>query len=243
MNEWLAQVYGTNGAEVEPQAQEEQAKLANLELFAKIAAKHNVDLSTLSDEQVQGLYYDTFPEDMPKTAEEGELPPQFMKKKDKKEDEKEDEEDEEKKEGAAAYVQEKQATEEAFREKVAEADYMGRVMAHAYTQERMEIEKSAAAGQTREAPASTLEQEEEKSAAAQFEELSAKRAIEIAKAAEYNPEVAQQRVSAVYTLGLGETEKIASVQNVDQALHIRGLEYLEAAGYPVNWDEIFGENN
>lgn len=231
MNEWLAQMYGTNG--YEPQVQEEQAKLANLELFAKIAAKNNVDLSQLSDEQVNDLYFQTFPEEATKVAEEDKAPP-FMKKEEK---EKEDEDEEEKKESAAAYLQEKQAAEESFREKVAEADFMGRVMAHSFMQERSEIDKAAAAGTVRQAPGAT----QEKNAAAQFEELAAQQAIEIAKAAEYDPEVAHTRVSAVYTLGLGETEKIASVQNVDQALHIRGLEYLEAAGYPVKWDEIFGE--
>jgi hypothetical protein len=30
------------------------------------------------------------------------------------------------------------------------------------------------------------------------------------------------------------------VQDFDDAVHVRGLEYLEAAGYPVNWDEVFG---
>jgi hypothetical protein len=120
MNSALAQMYGTGGVDTE-----EQEKIANLELFAKLAAQHNIDLSSLSDEQVQELYAQTFDTGMPKIASDDE-------------DNGEDDEDK-KKAKAEEYVEEKKA----FQEKFAEADFMGRVMAHAFVQERDEIEKAA----------------------------------------------------------------------------------------------------
>ena len=86
-----------------------------------------------------------------------------------------------------------------------------------------------------------LKGKEKKSSAEQFEELAAEQAIKIAAAAGFDADEAFNRVNAAYILGVAETEKIASVQNVDDALHIRGLEYLEAVGYPVDWSEIYGE--
>lgn len=303
MNEWLAQMYGTNGAN-----SEELEKQASLELFAKLAAKHNIDLSQLSNAQVNELYAQTFPE-FAKTAEDDD------------DEEEKDEEEKDKKEKAEEYVEEKKA----FQEKFAEADLMGRVMAHAFVQEREEIEKSARAISEQEAGEFTkkvmgeraakgqaasaareaaryagpsqagkghsgakqvgevagsgrelmsagkrflgtragkataaglgaaalagggyaaykgLKGKEKKSSAEAFEELAANQAIKIASAAGFDADEAFNRVNAVYTLGLQETEKVASVQNLDDALHIRGLEYLESAGYPVDWSEIYGE--
>lgn len=291
MNSALAQMYGTGGAE----ASEEQEKLANLELFAKLAAQHNVDLSSMTDAQVQELYAQTFDTGMPKIASDDEDEDDKGGDKDKVEAKNEDDEDE-KKASAAAYLQEKVA----FQEKFAEADLMGRVMAHAFVQERDEIEKAAMRGETTmtEAVANKIKkgggtvppevkikpgavtklkgfaktkpgkavgaalgvgalagggyaaykglkgkgkEQEKKSSAAQFEELAAEQAIKIASAAGFDGDEALNLVNAAYTLGLAETEKLASVQNVDDALHIRGLEYLEAVGYPVDWSEIYGE--
>jgi hypothetical protein len=115
MNQWLAEMYGTNGA------QETMDKTAELELFAKLAADNGIDLTQLSPQQVSELYAETFG----KTAQEDE-----GSEEDEEEDKKEEalKEHEEAKEGAA---------------KVAEADMMGRVMAHALVNELDEIEKQA----------------------------------------------------------------------------------------------------
>lgn len=51
----------------------------------------------------------------------------------------------------------------------------------------------------------------------------------------FDIKVAADRLAAVATLGLSETEKVASAANAEIGTHIRALEYLEAAGYPVNW--------
>jgi len=259
MNDWLAQMYNTNDAGAE--VQEEQAKLANLELFAKLAAKHNIDLSQLSDTQVQELYAETFPEEVAKQAASEEKEEKEEAKDEKKEEKKEekDDEGEGKKEKAMEYFGEKKA----FQEKFAEADLMGRVMAHSFMQEKGEIEKAAAAAPpattTDEpvapaaapapaptapaaAPAVPAPTTEKTAGAEQFEELAATQGIKIAEAAGYNTEQAQARITAVHTLGLQETEKVAAVKTgVEDALHIRGLEYLEAAGYPVDWSQVYEE--
>lgn len=248
MNQWIAQMYGTNGAP----AAEETTKLANAELFAKLAAKNNIDLSQLSPDQVGELYAQVFPEEAMKLAQESE---EGESEEHEKGEEEEGEEAKEKKEAAAiAHWQEKRA----FQEKFAEADLMGRVMAHAFTQELQNI-KLAQEGEggedeeheKKEPPKKEEGEEEKKEGAARqtfqknanamaFEELSARRAIEMAKQAGYDVDEAFNRVNAVYVLGLEESTKIASMQTPEQAMHVRALEYLEQAKYPVNWAEVLG---
>lgn len=309
MNDWLAQMYGTTGAG------EETQKLANVDLFCKLAADNNIDLSQLSQDEIGNLYAQVFPEEAMKLAEEEE-------KKDEEEEEKK------KKELAAEHVEEKKA----FQEKFAEADLMGRVMAHSFNQELAlikeaveaqtppkgwkpqsaeELAKGRAARQkkmknphagwasdkrtpTYHTPGTAIDKshmgtvdkgksllrragkaisglptgakagliaggaaaaglagagihkalsgEKKKAAAAQaFEELAAHQAIKIASAAGYDDDEAYTRVNAVYVLGLDESEKTAAFMDADDAIHVRGLEYLEAAGYPVDWSEIYGE--
>lgn len=366
MNPYLAAMYNTNGAA--EQMTEDMQKTANMELFCKLAADNGLDLSQLTDEQIAGVYAQVFPEDLAKHAEdekkeeheEKESPNKEKKEEHEASESEEDEkkEEEAKKAAAAEYVQEKQAAVE----KCAEADWMGRIMAHSFTQEREQIEiakvasivehaqeqgwteeqlieavkeataremvgkaveklrgaggavaekaraggkfvaekakdtagsvaharkqaiehgerqagklkdiKSgvlsnvpdkakwearkavakgvaakyaphaagvAALGAAEEGARHALKKKE--GSAQAFEELAANHAIKVAEAAGYNVEEAAQRVSAVYTLGLSESEKIAHVQDVDTATHVRALEYLEAASYPVNWEEIFG---
>jgi hypothetical protein len=316
MNPWLAQMYNTNGAAEE--AQEEQSKLANADLFCKLAADNNIDLEQLSADEVGALYANTFPEDVEKVAQE------TCDKCDKAEGEcscgsGDESSEDEKKEAAAQYVMAKQAETE----KAAEADLMGRIMAHSFTQELENIKEAGAKelfgkgvdvakkvggkakdvakglaekrryamevgkkhegiirgkgglgmGKGVKAKATVIgralkgraaqaapyaagagavgggayiakkkmEDKEKKSSVEAFEEMSANHAIKLAAAMDWNEEEAFDRVNSVFTLGLQETEKVAHVQDVDSAMHVRGLEYLEAAGYPVDWTEVFGE--
>lgn len=69
----------------------------------------------------------------------------------------------------------------------------------------------------------------------QIDELALSHAVKIASDAGLDPEVAEARVNAVATLGLEESSKLAST--VDAQVEIRALEYLEAAGYPVQWND------
>jgi hypothetical protein len=119
MNEYLAQYYGTAGAtSAETDMNEDLHKQASYELFAKLAASQNIDINSLSDAQVEELFAD-----FQKQASEG-----GEEKKD------------EKKEEAKKELEEKKAAAE----KVAEADYLGRVMAHSYIDELQKIAASKA---------------------------------------------------------------------------------------------------
>lgn len=77
-----------------------------------------------------------------------------------------------------------------------------------------------------------------KKEASALDQLALEAAVEKAAAAGFDAEEAAERVNAVATLGLGESEKVASAPAGDlgAAVEIRSLEYLEAAGYPVNWN-------
>jgi len=321
MNDWLAQMYNTNGAG------EELEKQAQTDLFCKLAAENNIDLSQMSEREIGNLYAQVFPKH---AEEEG-----------SEEDEEEDEEekkkkkDEEEKTSAAHYWMQKRASQE----KIAEADMMGRVMAHAFTQE-LELIKEAAGrsggesygggsdwsgrserkgekawkeqvkkvkaetaskgsaarqakwdargpaagsgasgGKSMGAAGAKLERlknlakgtskgqriaagvggaalaagagyagykalkGKKKAASAQmeFEDEACLQACKTASAAGYDIDEAMERVDSIQNLGLEETEKVAMVQEFEDAVHVRGLEYLEAAGYPVDWSEVFGE--
>lgn len=220
MDQELADMYGTTT--------EDQEKVAEVALFAKLAAKHEIDLSKYSDEQVVEMYEAT----MGKTAEE-ELP-----------------DDEQEAKLAAAAQAEFQVKRE-WQEKVAECDKLGRVMAHAYVQELGLIEKAAGEvppqfakkdeGEKKdkesEEPKDEEGKDEEKEASA-VDVLAARHAVELAKEAGIDPAIAARKLDAVLTLGgPGPSEKTASANSFEESIHIRALEFLETAGYPVAWAE------
>lgn len=73
-----------------------------------------------------------------------------------------------------------------------------------------------------------------------LDELAMEEAVVKAASAGFDLDQAAERVAAVATLGLGESEKIASQAlqlSNEQAIDIRALEFLEAAGYPVTWNQ------
>jgi hypothetical protein len=128
MNDYLAQFYGTAKVAAAPVVSDDELqKQASVDMFLKVAAAENIDLHSLPDEQVQYLYGEFV-----KAASEE--PPEEKKEKEKKEEE-------EKKHAAAAA---EHATKLATTEKLAEADYLGRVIAHSFVQELGNISKEAA---------------------------------------------------------------------------------------------------
>lgn len=70
-----------------------------------------------------------------------------------------------------------------------------------------------------------------------FEITAAELALSKIAAANFDQEQAIARLNAVLTLGLGESEKVASIATYEDALERRSLEYAEAAGYPVEWGQ------
>jgi len=101
IDQFLAQHYGT--VPTEP-SQEDLQKVAQAELFLKLAANNGVDINQLNDGQINELWGQVFGEE--KLAEAAQMEHELAK-------------------AAAAEAQ----------EKFAEADYMGRIMAHSYVNE------------------------------------------------------------------------------------------------------------
>lgn len=309
MNPYLAAMYNTHG--YGDAVAEEQTKVAHLDTFCKAAAAEGIDLSQLAPEQREALYneFTTKLAEEEEGEEEGGGPPTPPKK--EEDDEEEESEDKE----AAARAE--YAAQQEWQQKVAEADFLGRQMAHAFVQERDSIEKQAgkagdyvrklkgaveetaghlhrAKGSRKQlraakksglgevlggrykseakehmskamqsakplaAPAAVVggvgatgaagaagyaagrkgkKDDGEKTSSA-FDEQAYGRAFEIAKEAGYDENEAVERLNALYTLvGSPEQTKTASADApFDTALSVRGLELLEHAGYPVDWD-------
>jgi len=104
MDEWLANVYGTNAAGSENDLE----KTAQAMMLEKLAESEGIDLSGLNEEQLDSLAQ--------QVVSDNEAQP-----------------------GTAAPEAQVPAGEEEAQAKFAEADFLGRVMAHSYTQELSKI--------------------------------------------------------------------------------------------------------
>jgi len=244
MHQILAEFYNTNGVKTAAANREDIEKAAQIELFTKIAAENNIDLSKLSDEQTQQLFVETFG----KTA--GEMPPQFAAHAKGKEEGGEKGEKEELEEKAKKEHEEKKASAT----KLAEADFMGRAMAHAYVNELTQIAAAREKTAGRQAPAAEGAWEVPlPKVASAIDALAMPRAFEMvqqhnAQAMEHNKTAAADKkialfdekdaatkIAAVHTKGLAESVKVAAAQDHKIAVEVRALETLEAAGFPVDW--------
>lgn len=254
MSEYLAEFYGTTKTASAPQAAEDGdlQKQAQVELFCKVAAEQNIDIQSMSDDQVEQLFTN------------------FVNNTKVAADKSEGDEDEKKKETATKELEEKKAEAAEF----ARYDFFGRQMAHAYVDE---LKKIAAATKVAEFPPNFFkkkdddggkdkaddkgdkepekkkdDKEQEKKAshlgslvappkmkkASAIDELAFTAALKKVAEAGYDPTEAGHRINAAITLSLlGESTKLASVANVEQAVEVRALEMLEAARYPVQWAE------
>lgn len=76
---------------------------------------------------------------------------------------------------------------------------------------------------------------EKKSSVSSFEMEAAELALAKIAEANFDQEEAVNRLNAVLTLGMGESEKVASLDTFEDAIERRALEYAQAAGYPVEW--------
>lgn len=248
MNQLLAAHYGTNGVKTAAAAAagaptaEDLEKDAQMDLFCKMAAANNIDIGKLTDAQIEALYNETF------NKQAGELPPQFaahVKGKDGKDGEHKEEHHEESAEDKAKKEHEEK---KAMAEKLAEADYIGRAIAHACVQEwdliaaDRQAKTAAAAGQAVVKQDGSWSVEIPKVASA-IDQLAIPRAFAIVQ--EFNKtaaadkkldeKTAAEKIAAVHVKGLADSGKTASAPDYKAAVEIRALETLEAAGYPVNW--------
>ncbi len=224
MDQELAALYGTPGAATA----EDQEKVASVELFTKLAAQEGINLNNLDDDQLGELWDHTFS----KQAEDAPA-----------------EEDEQAKVAAAAQAEFDSSQE--WSEKVAECDKLGRIMAHSYVQELNKIaaDQEGTDGEGKKCPDCGKEdctcpaadkgndKGDDKEASA-IDQLAGRHAVELAKEAGFDEAMAIERISSVMTLGLcAPSEKTASAESVEETIHIRALEHLETAGFPVTWGE------
>ena len=191
-DQWLSEVYGTNGGG-------DLEKTAQSMLLQKLAEEEGIDLSGLDEDQLDALA------DAVSEQEGG------------YEDNAEYEGDEEGGyEGDDGYV----GVEDEAQAKFAEADFLGRVMAHSYTQELNKIAEEMAA-------------EEEKKEAPPFPPKKKKTEEEIA-AEEAEKTASGPIARAIYALGgsVGNEEQQAA-EYVEKLAEARAYEILQANGYTV----------
>lgn len=270
ISEVLADAYATGGTPKVASA-EDLEKNAQLEYFMALTKKANIDLTQMDDKQIDQLWKTAFengaPPFPPAAAPAGPpAPPSAPPKEEKKEEEKEKKDEEKKEEEKEAAARKEYAEKRAMSEKLAEADAMGRVMAHSYVDELRKISaKLASEGAPPPPPPAAEEKKEEKkeeekkeasllerlrkvasqgaapaavsSTTANLDTFAGNYAIDLLKQAGVDEQVAVSRINAVHTLGVGESTKVASSASFEQAVHLRALEYCEAAGFPVDWNK------
>ena len=120
MHEFLAAYYGTAP---QPSAEEVQ-RAQQIDFFAKTAAANGIDLEALNQDQINWLWNQVFTTKTAEPAKEEKAPPA----------EKKEEKDEAKDKAEAEFAQKKEAMA-----KIAEADFLGRVMAHSFYNESVKI--------------------------------------------------------------------------------------------------------
>jgi hypothetical protein len=225
MDTFLAAYYGTDTAVKTAAAnQEDLAKQASVELFMKLAHEQNIDLAKMPEVKVNELYAAwvkgaSAPQAEPAATKTASEEHEEAEKKRKEMHEKAEKEHEEKK---------------AWAQKVAEADFLGRVMAHSHVQELRKIAEASAAPavKTAEEEAKEKHEKEEKEKhekehgkeehkeegkhhmppafmehlkhGSATDRLGAERAWYLAKEAGIDADDAFRKVAAVLTLGLAK---------------------------------------
>jgi hypothetical protein len=75
-----------------------------------------------------------------------------------------------------------------------------------------------------------------KKEASAIDDLAIERALQKVAESGLDLDEGAARIDAVLTLGVGESTKVASANSVEMAVDIRACEFLEAAGYPIEWN-------
>lgn len=168
MNEMLGDVFGTKVAhDALAHTDEDLEKRANLEYFNKLCDAEGIKLAELNDEQVTRLWHAA----MEKQAEEAGSTPAEKAPPEKKDDSTDKEASEKRAAANREWLEKKAAAA-----KVAEAETMGKIMAHAYVAELRKIAE-AMEGEGKAPPfGGKDEKKEEKDEEGKEKESSAQRA-------------------------------------------------------------------
>lgn len=232
MSDTLAEVFGTKVASAE-----DLEKTAQQEFFVGLCNEQGIKLAELSDKEVQQLWDVAM--DMRKEA--GEMPPQFAKKDEKgeKPGDKEGKEHEAKEKEKEAAAKEAAAVSE-FNEKraaavkVAEADAMGRIMAHSFVEELNKITEKTAGFPF--PPKKDGEEKGEKKKDGKDEEKGEKKEASSAEKAAALIASFQNK-----TAGVATAAGTSSMPNFDERAAWHAIEMLKTAG--VDADEAFAKVN
>lgn len=266
MKDLLSEIYGNIAATKEASASvatpEDLQKQAQVEYFTKLCSAKQIDVSLLNDAQVQELFKTAMEL---KIAEETEESAEAKAKKAKDEEAKKSKEASAALSAADAEYQEKRAAAAKVAESdmmgrimahayIDELKKLAGEMPPQFAavagkkddkEEKKEDgddnEKAKKEASAR-AAAVIAEFEKIKTAGAapgtpSLDEVAGNHAIELLKAAGVNADLAMARINAVHTLGVPDGAKVASAANLDAAVHVRALEYCEAAGFAVDWTQ------
>lgn len=198
MNPFLAELYNTaeNIGSTKVAASDENEKLAQAYVLDQMLQNEGLSIDQLSAQDIVKVATEIFGSNSPlvKQAEEG-MPPAVAEE---KKEEKEESEEEKEKEA---------------REKLAEADFLGRAMAHAYVDELRGIEKKASAEKAGVPNSFSQLLTKNASNKSALDVLAEQRAEEILKQASVQTDDAQQKLA--------------------HAVEARAIEILKANGYNV----------
>ena len=231
MSAVLAEAFSTT--KVASATPEDVEKRAQIEFFNGLCQEQGINIAELNDEQVDLLYKAAM--DMRKEA--GEMPPQFAKKDgDKKDKEPDGDKDDAKKEAEAkiAAAEAEFMAKKAAATKVAEADAMGRIMAHSFVAELDKIAEARGGEGFPFPPKKDGDKKDEKDEKKDGEKKEAS-----------SQEKAAALISAFQNKTAGAAPQAAgggsSTPNFDEQACYHAIEMLKAAG--VNADEAFGKVN
>lgn len=201
MNPFLAELYNTaeNIGSTKVAASDENEKLAQAYVLDQMLQNEGLSIDQLSAQDIVKVATEIFGSNSPlvKQAEEG-MPPAVAEEKKEEKEEKEESEEEKEKEA---------------REKLAEADFLGRAMAHAYVDELRGIEKKASAEKAGVPNSFSQLLTKNASNKSALDVLAEQRAEEILKQASVQTDDAQQKLA--------------------HAVEARAIEILKANGYNV----------
>ncbi len=253
LSEQLGAIFGTttSAAPAPAPSAEDLQKQAGVEFFEKICSENGVDVSQLTDAQLTELYDAT--EALRKEAAAAEAATSAAPAAPAAQAPSQDNTK------IASAQQEYQQKVAAYRD-AQTADMMGRIMAHSYVNEMQKISSNLVPGGEKKDDKDGKdgkEKEKEKESAAQkvasilsqlqtgatgsttenLDQIAAYRAIDMLKQAGYAADASFTAVDSVYRQGLADSTKIASAGSFDRAVHLRALEFCEAAGAKIDWNK------
>mgnify|MGYP001396568537 CR=1 FL=1 len=202
MNELLAQAYGT--AQETDTSIEKTAEAALLDELEKVASQEGIDLSELSDDDIVDILSEVLEDGSEKTAAAGSDNTETTETTDVV-----------------------TSNDDDAQQKLAEADFLGRTMAHAFYNELNEISEHVT-----KTASDTTEEDTTTTTTGSVEDLAMARAEEILTAAAEALETNTTKTSSVQQV---LAEKLANkTENVDEdTITARALEILDANDYDV----------